>query len=223
MRKIFNAELTQLGSDLAEMSRLVETAISNAGTALATADLLMAEAVIVADEAIDSLERDLDTRCVHLLAQQAPVATDLRVLVTALRISSTLERMGDLARHVAEFSRRSYPNLAIPQSISGTFADMHVAATRVAQRTTALIETRDLDLAQSIEADDDLLDQLHGDNFTALLGGNWNGTAQQTVDTALLSRYFERFGDHAVSVARRIVYLVTGDFPEDSIHERFAG
>jgi len=221
MREIFEAELKQVGTDLSEMSRQVEIAIGNAGTALLTGDLQMAEAVIVADEAIDAYERDLDTRCVHLLAQQAPVATDLRVLVTALRISSTLERMGDLARHVAEFSRRSYPNLAIPQSISGTFADMHVAATRVAQRTTALIETRDLDLAQSIEADDDLLDQLHGDNVTELLGGNWNGTAQQTVDTALLSRYFERFGDHAVSVARRIVYLVTGDFPEDSIHERF--
>ena len=221
MREIFEAELKQVGSDLAEMSRQVEVAISNAGTALLTGNLQMAEAVIVADEQIDAFERDLDTRCVHLIAQQSPVATDLRVIVTALRISSTLERMGDLARHVAEFSRRSYPNLAIPQAISGTFADMHAASTRVAQRTTALIETRDLDLAKSIESDDDLLDALHEDNFTALLGGNWNGTAQQTVDTALLSRYFERFGDHAVSVARRVVYLVTGDFPEDNqVHDR---
>jgi len=216
MREIFEAELKQVGFDLSEMSRQVEKAISNAGTALLTGDLQMAEAVIVADQTIDSFERDLDTRCVHLLAQQAPVATDLRVIVTALRISATLERMGDLARHVAEFSRRSYPNLAIPPAISGTFTDMHVAATRVARRTTALIETRDLDLAKSIEEDDDLLDQLHEDNFTALLGGNWNGSPQQTVDTALLSRYFERFGDHAVSVARRIVYLVRGDFPEES-------
>lgn len=224
MREIFEAELKQVGSDLAEMSRQVEIAISNAGTALMTGDLKLAEAVIVADEAIDAYERDLDTRCVHLLAQQAPVATDLRVIVTALRISATLERMGDLARHVAEFSRRSYPNLAIPQAISGTFADMHTAATRVARQTTALIETRDLDLAKSIEADDDLLDALHEDNFTALLGGHWNGTAQQTVDTALLSRYFERFGDHAVSVARRVVFLVTGDFPEDHpSHERLRG
>ena len=215
MREIFESELKQVGTDLADMSRQVELAIDNAGTALLTGNLQMAEAVIVADEAIDALERDLETRCVHLLAQQAPVATDLRVIVTALRISSTLERMGDLARHVAEFSRRSYPNLAVPQAISGTFTEMHAAATRVAQRTTALIETRDLDLARSIEEDDDLIDQLHEDNFTALLGGNWNGSAQQTVDTALLSRYFERFGDHGVAVARRVVFLVTGDFPED--------
>ncbi|HEY8721308.1 phosphate signaling complex protein PhoU [Pengzhenrongella sp.] len=216
MREIFEAELKQIGTDLADMSRLVEVAIANAGTALLTGDLKMAEAVIVADEAINTLERDLDTRCVHLLAQQAPVATDLRVIVSALRISATLERMGDLARHVAEFARRSYPKLALPQAVSGTFAEMHAAATRVAQRTTSLLETRDVDLATSIDHDDDMLDELHEDNFTAMLGGHWNGTPQQTIDTALLSRYFERFGDHAVSVARRIVYLVSGDFPEDN-------
>ena len=216
MREIFEAELKQVGTDLADMSRLVEVAIANAGTALLTGDLRMAEAVIVADEAINALERDLDTRCVHLLAQQAPVATDLRVIVSALRISATLERMGDLARHVAEFARRSYPHLALPQAVSGTFTEMHTAATRVAQRTTSLLETRDIDLATSIDHDDDMLDALHEDNFTAMLGGHWNGTPQQTIDTALLSRYFERFGDHAVSVARRIVYLVSGDFPEDN-------
>jgi phosphate transport system protein len=216
MRKIFNAELTQLGTDLAEMSRLVEVAISNAGLALATGDLQMAEAVIVADEAIDALERDLDTRCVHLLAQQAPVATDLRVIVTALRMASTLERMGDLARHVAQISRRSYPRLAVPESLTDTFAQMHGAATRVAQQTTTLLETHDLELATNIERDDDLLDQLHEDTFTAVLGDAWTGSSQETVDVTLLSRYYERFGDHAVSVARRMVFLVTGEFLEDS-------
>jgi len=216
MRKIFNAELTQLGTDLAEMSRLVEVAISNAGDALMAGDLQKAEAVIVADEAIDSLERELDTRCVHLLAQQAPVATDLRIIVTALRMASTLERMGDLARHVAQISRRSYPRVAIPASLAGTFGQMHTAAMRVAQRTTTLLESHDLDLATSIERDDDLLDHLHEDTFTALLGGGWVGTSQETVDTTLLSRYYERFGDHGVSVARRMVYLVTGEYLEDS-------
>lgn len=215
MRKIFNAELTQLGSDLAEMSRLVEVAIGNAGTALMTGDLKMAEAVIVADEAIDSLERELDTRCVHLLAQQAPVATDLRVIVTALRMASTLERMGDLARHVAQVSRRSYPRLAVPEPLQSTFSEMNAAAVRVAQRTTTLLETHDLALATSIESDDDLLDHLHEDTFTALLGGTWAGSTQETVDTTLLSRYYERFGDHGVSIARRMVYLVTGEFIED--------
>ena len=215
MRKIFESELTQLGIDLTDMSRQVEVAISHAGTALLTGDLKLAESVIVGDEAIDASERDIATRCIQLIAQQAPVATDLRVIVTALRMSATLERMGDLARHLAEVTRRSYPRLAAPPAVSGTFTEMHAAATRVAQRTTTLLETHDLELATSIEHDDDLLDRLHEDTFTAVLGGNWNGSPQETVDTTLLSRYYERFGDHAVSIARRMVFLVTGEFIED--------
>ncbi|RHA40945.1 phosphate signaling complex PhoU family protein, partial [Cellulomonas rhizosphaerae] len=127
MRDIFEAELTQLGEDLAAMSRLVEHAITNAGIALLTADLALAESVIVDDAAIDAIEADIDERCVQLLAQQAPVATDLRVVVTSLRISASLERMGDLARHVAQVARGRYPRQAVPQSMSGTFAEMHDA------------------------------------------------------------------------------------------------
>ena len=217
MREIFEAELKQLGMDLVTMSRQVEVAIHNAGTALLTSDVQLAESVIIADGAIDAIERDLDERCVLMIAQQAPVATDLRVVVSALRMSATLERMGDLARHVAEVARGRYPRSAVPQSLSGTFAEMHDAATRVAQRTTQVLQTHDLGMAQSIERDDDLLDRLHEDTFTALLGGNWNGTPQETVDVTLLGRYYERFADHAVSIARRTTYLVTGDFKEESL------
>ncbi len=217
MREIFEAELKQLGADLVTMSEQVEAAIGNAGKALLTGDVPLAESVIVADAAIDALERDLDERCVLMIAQQAPVATDLRVVVSALRMSATLERMGDLARHVAEVARGRYPRSAVPQSLSGTFAEMHDAATRVAQRTTSVLQTHDLGMAQSIERDDDLLDRLHEDTFTALLGGNWNGSPQETVDVTLLGRYYERFGDHAVSIARRVTFLVTGDFKEESL------
>ncbi|MEN0127956.1 MAG: phosphate signaling complex protein PhoU [Brevundimonas sp.] len=210
MRDIFEAELTQLGEDLAAMSRLVEHAITSAGIALLTADLPLAETVIVDDAAIDALEADIDERCVQLLAQQAPVATDLRIVVTSLRISASLERMGDLARHIAQIARGRYPRTAVPQSLSGTFAEMHDAAVRVARRTSTLLTNRELALAESIEADDDLLDELHEDTFTALLGGSWVGNAQETIDVTLLGRYYERFGDHAVSVAKRVVYLVTG-------------
>jgi len=210
MRDIFEAELTQLGEDLAAMSRLVEHAITNAGIALLTADLALAESVIVDDAAIDAIEADIDERCVQLLAQQAPVATDLRVVVTSLRISASLERMGDLARHVAQVARGRYPRQAVPQSMSGTFAEMHDAAVRVARRTSTLLTNRELALAESIESDDDLLDELHEDTFTALLGGSWVGSPQETIDVTLLGRYYERFGDHAVSVAKRVVYLVTG-------------
>ena len=220
MREIFEAELKQLGADLVTMSEQVQVAISNAGTALLTGDVPLAESVIVADAAIDALERDLDERCVLMIAQQAPVATDLRIVISALRMSATLERMGDLARHVAEVARGRYPRPAVPQALSGTFAEMHEAASRVARRTTELLETHSLEMAQSIERDDDLLDRLHEDTFTALLGGNWNGTPQETVDVTLLGRYYERFGDHAVSIARRVTFLVTGDFKEEHLRVR---
>jgi phosphate transport system protein len=216
MRDIFDAELTQLGEDLVAMSGRVERAVTNAGVALLTADLPLAESVIADDLGIDAMERDLDERCVLLLAQQQPVATDLRIVVSALRMSATLERMGDLARHVAQVTRGRYPRHAVPLSLSGTFTEMHDAAVRVARRTTTLLENHDIALAESIETDDDLLDELHEDTFTAVLGGSWSGTAQETVDVTLLGRYYERFGDHAVSVARRVTYLVTGTHSEDA-------
>ncbi|WP_149203773.1 phosphate signaling complex protein PhoU [Actinotalea subterranea] len=215
MRDIFTAELTALGEDLTAMSRLVESAISSAGTALLTADLALAESVIADDHTIDAIERDLDERCVLLIAQQQPVARDLRVVVSALRMSSSLERMGDLARHVAAVARLRYPAKAIPADLESTFAEMHASAVSVAQRVTTVLASHDLALAEEIERDDDKLDRLHAETFGATLGGTQSLTAQETVDVTLCARYFERFGDHGVSVARRVVYLVTGDFADD--------
>ncbi|GAA1730532.1 phosphate signaling complex protein PhoU [Isoptericola hypogeus] len=218
MREIFEAELRQVGDDLIEMSRLVESAIRRAGTALLEADHQLAQEVIASDHAIDKLESALDERCVHLLAQQAPVATDLRIIITALRISASLERMGDLARHVAEVARGRYPAQAVPGPARETFVKMQAAAVHVAQRVTSLLATRDVALAAEVEQDDDLLDALHQDTFAASLAPGWAGTPQETIDVTLLGRYYERFGDHAVSVARRVTFLVTGDFDSEHAH-----
>ncbi|ROS78806.1 phosphate signaling complex protein PhoU [Cellulomonas sp. PhB143] len=220
MREIFEAELKQVGDDLLEMSTLVVQAVDKAGRALLEVDLGLAQEVIVADQAIDEIERELDARCVLLLAQQAPVATDLRVVVSALRMSATLERMGDLARHVAEIARGRYPEPATP-SLAGVFAQMHEAATRAARRVEALLQTRDLADADQIARDDDVLDALHQETFAAMLGGTWPGSTQETVDVTLLSRFYERFGDHSVSIAERVTFLVTGEFNE-AAHSRGA-
>ncbi len=211
MREVFEAELAQVGDDLSHLSQLVETAIDRAGIALRTADLEVAQVVISSDRAIDQLESDLAERCVLLLAQQAPVATDLRTVVSALRMSATLERMGDLARHIAQVARGRYPDQAIPPALATTFDRMHEAAVRVARRTTALMSTRDLAVAAAVERDDDLLDALHQDTFGALLDPSWAGTVQETIDVTLVGRYYERFGDHGVAIARRMSYLVTGN------------
>lgn len=211
MRQVFIAELEALGHDLVAMSRLVETAIDRAGTALLTADLALAEQVIEADRAIDAMEKDLDERCVLLIAQQQPVASDLRTVISALRMSASLERMGDLARHLAELARLRYPGAMVPEPLADLFDQLHDAAVRIAGEVTAVLEARDADMARAIDEDDDLLDRLHQDTFNATLGGTLDLTAQQVVDVTLAARYFERFGDHAVSVASRVIYIATGE------------
>ena len=215
MRTIFIAELAKLGDDLVTMSSLVETAVSTAGTALLTADLTLAESVIAGDAAIDALEGQIDERCIQILVKQQPVARDLRIVVTALRMTASLERMGDLAQHIAAVARLRYQATAVPGPMVHTFAEMVDAAVRVARRTTTLLETHDLELAAQIEADDDTLDDLHAKTFTSVLEPKWGGAPQEVIDVTLVGRYLERFGDHAVSIARRIVYLVTGGATDD--------
>lgn len=219
MRQIFDAELKQIGDDLISMAELVEVAVSNAGTALTEGDVTLAQQVIVGDAEIDALQRTLDERCVHILAQQAPVATDLRVVVSALRMSATLERMGDLARHIAQVARGRYPDLAIYAPARDTFARMASAAAEVSREVTQLLRTRDLELAAEIQTNDDVLDNLHAETFATMLSPDYTGTVQEAVDITLVGRYLERFGDHATSIARRILFLVTGEVDEFPIPE----
>lgn len=211
MRAIFDQELEQIGDDLLQMSKHVADAIRDASTALTNGDLELSERVIEADAKIDELERGLDERCITLLARQQPVATDLRVIVSALRMSSSIERMGDLARHIAQVVRLRYPEPAIPESAVRVFTDLSAAAIKVSQDIVELLSTHDLQLAAAVERDDDVLDQLHTETFRITLADSWTGSTAETVDVTLLARFYERFGDHAVAVARRITYLVTGD------------
>lgn len=220
MRDLFTRELDQVGRDLVRMATHVAAAIEQASTALQTADLALAEKVIDGDVAIDDLERALDERCVDLLARQAPVAGDLRLVVTALRMSASIERMGDLARHVAQIARGRYPQHALPDSMRETFDQMGAAAAQAARSVAELLESRDVELAARIEAADDTLDALHRDTFRVTLTQRDELSSQQIVDITLLGRYYERFGDHAVSVARRVTYLVTGD-PADFTTEGY--
>ena len=211
MRTLFTAEMSELRDDLVAMSQLVHTAITNASDALLTSDIELAQSVIAADAKLDDLEETVDERCVLLIAQQQPVGLDLRTIVASLRISAALERMGDLAQHIAEAARRAYPQSALPETHREIVEGMGTAAKQAAAEVVQLLESRDLNIAAGIVADDDTLDALHAQAYKSLLADEYEGDAQTTLDIALLSRYYERFGDHAVSVSRRIVYLVTGD------------
>lgn len=211
MRTLFTAEMSELADDLAAMARHVAVAIDRAGEALLTQNVELAQQVIAEDIQLDEIEETVDERCVLLIAQQQPVGLDLRTIIAALRISAALERMGDLAQHIAEFARRAYPDSAIPDSHIETMAAMAGAANKVALEVVELMERRDLNVAAGIVSDDDTLDDLHAASYRLMLSDGYTATPQEILNITLVSRYFERFGDHAVGVSRRIVYLVTGD------------
>jgi len=210
VRDIFNQELKQLGTDLASMAAQVATAIERAAESLRTGDIIVAEQVIDADERINDLQRDIDDMCVMLLARQQPVDRDLRNVISALRMAQTLERQGDLARHVAAIARGRYPLPPAPEPIFGLMVKMADAAVQAGRDVRTLIDTQDLELAAEIQRRDAELDALHRQSFQMILDPEIELTRQQVVDAVLMGRFLERFGDHSTSVARRMAYLVSG-------------
>jgi len=216
MRTSFHEELDKISEHLVEMTRLAGLAMSGATTALLDADLHLAESVIAADEQIDALRRETDEASIDILARQQPVATDLRRVVTAMRMSSDLERMGDLARHVAEVARLRYPDSAIQPLMRPTIQQMGQVAERIVAKAGLVIAGKDVQTALALERDDDEMDRLHRDVFTMLMDDKWKNGTEAAVDATLVARYYERFADHAVLVASGLVYLVTGEFPSQT-------
>ena len=210
MRAIFNQELKQRGSDLESMANPVATAIERAAESLRQGDIVIAEQVIDADERINDLQRDIDDLCVMLLARQQPVAGDLRNVLSALRMAQTLERQGDLARHVAAIARGRYPEPPLPEPVLGLILEMADLAVRAGKDVARLISTRDLELASVIQTNDAELDALHRRSFQMILDPAHDLSRQQVIDAVLMGRFLERFGDHSTSVASRVAYLVSG-------------
>jgi phosphate transport system protein len=212
MRQQFQQDLHSISDQLVEMTRLASSAMVRATTALLDADVHLAESVIESDKAIDAARETLDTLAVDLLARQAPVASDLRMVVTAMRVSADLERMGDLARHVAKVARLRYPDSAVPPECRATIQEMGHVAESLVTKVGSIIADQDLEAARQLEADDDVMDELHRELYGQLLDGKWQHGTEAAVDLTLLGRYYERYGDHAVSVALRVIYLVTGEY-----------
>ena len=210
MREVFQQELAEVRERLVQTSELVADAIEKATTAFSTQDVGLAEAVIAEDRRIDAAAASLDELAIDILARQQPVARDLRVIVSALRISASLERMGDLAEHIAQLSRYRFPEKVVPKGLRGTFKEMGKLDVAIARKLTRLLETEDPELAEEIRNDDDDVDELHLSVFEKVLGETWKGGATDTVDATLASRYHERFADHAVSIAKKVQYLQTG-------------
>ena len=216
MRHAFHDDLDTITDQLVEMTRLAGSAVARATTALLDADVHLAERVIAADDDLDAIRTEIDALSIDLLARQQPVATDLRIVVTSMRMSSDLERMGDLARHIAKVARLRYPDRAVPPALSAHILQMGQVAERIVAKAGSVIASKDTDAALSLEQDDDAMDELHRQLFEAILRDTGDGASdlsrETLVDLTLLGRYYERFADHAVSVAQRVVYLVTGEY-----------
>lgn len=212
MREVFHQSLEDVQDRLVEIADLVTVAIDRATRAFGTSDVALAEEVIEADAIIDEKAFALDELAIEILARQQPVARDLRIVVTALRVSASLERMGDMAEHIAQLARSRFPERAIPKGLKGTFTRMGELDVEVSRKLSELLRTQDLRIAEAIRDADDDIDELHVSVFEKVLGDSWKGEATATVDATLASRYHERFADHAVSVAKKVVYLATGDW-----------
>ena len=215
MREQFQEELDAVSSTLVQMAEMVKTAIESATTALLTADLTLAEKVIADDLIIDEMQHELDARTINLIARQSPVATDLRTLVTSLRMSADLERMGDLAHHIAKSARMRYPATAVPPELSLTIEEMSRVCGKIIEKTSLVLKNKDTDQALEVEKDDDEIDALHRKIITTLLDPNWKHGIETAIDMTLLGRYYERCADHAVSIARRVYFLVKGKYANE--------
>ncbi|MGH3672432.1 MAG: phosphate signaling complex protein PhoU [Pseudonocardiaceae bacterium] len=214
MRETFRAELDALISDLAGAIRLAEQMMTNASTALNQGDLALAELVIADEARTSALCDDMDQRCVSLLVLQAPVATDLRVVVAAMHVVGNVERMCSLAQHIAEIARMKQPAVPLPDDVRPVFARMSILATNLAEDAAKAIESQDPLSGDRLAEVDDEVDALRRRSFQILFSEDWSHGVEPAVDAALIGRYYERFADHAVAIARQVGFLVTGLLPE---------
>jgi phosphate transport system protein len=213
MRNAYAEELDSIFTDLAGICRRVEGAVELATASLMTGDAAIAERVISDDVEIDRAREKVEEDAFKLLSLQQPVATDLRTVVAALRMVSELERMGDLSVHVAKVARLRVPDLAVPEEVKPTITRMAAVAKDMVSRVHDIIVGRDVEAAIALGKDDEEMDGLRRQSFAELLSDDWAHGVEAAVDIALLGRYYERIADHAVSIANRVVFVVTGHHP----------
>ena len=215
MRNAFHDELEAVNNTLVDLGQRVAVSMAEATEALLNCDLELAEKVIKKDDEIDDIQHELDARTMAIIALQQPVAGDLRVLVTSLRMSADLERMGDMAHHIAKLARMRHPKCAVPDELKPVVKKLNEVVIRIIEKTSSVIAKHDVDLALELERDDDEIDQLHRQLFKILMDPSWKHGIEVAIDTTLLGRYYERCADHAVSVGRRIYYMVKGEYKSE--------
>jgi phosphate transport system protein len=213
VRNSYHDQLDQVTEGLVAMSRLVGRGVRDATSAVVAADSAAAERAIRGDAQVNELYRSVDALALTLLARQQPVASDLRTLVTGLRIATDLERAGDYAVHIAKVARRRLPAAVLPEQVRETVLEMGERTALITLKAGDVVGGRDLDLAQQLLHDDDAVDALHRGLFSLVFDEGNDFPVEVVVDITLVGRYYERLADHAVAVAGEVGYLVTGHHP----------
>lgn len=219
MREMFDQELESVQQRIVEIADSVFTIVTDATTALLEADVKAADRALAGAEIISEKALSLDELVIRSLALQAPVARDLRILVSTLRISASLERMSALASHIATIARFRFPDSAIPDSLSDTFDEMARLDVRLSKKLVKLLKNTSVDLARSIQAADARVDELHREVFEVVLDKSWKENAVHTVDVTLASRYLERIADHVVEISSKVSYLTTGEWSDADLED----
>ena len=215
MRVVFQQELKEVQDRLVLIAENATAIMEKASRAFLNNDVTLADEALALAEVNEHKALDLDELVIRVLATQSPVARDLRILVSALRMSASLERMGALAGHIAAIARYRYPGSAVPAALRTTFEDLARIDLELARKACNLLRNTDLDLAREIQAQDEAVDRLHRKVFDVVLADDWKENAMYTVDVTLASRYFERFADHVVDISSKVSFLQTGEWQEN--------
>lgn len=217
-RETLDDNLTQLQAMLDEMAPLAATAFRHASTALLENRVRLAEQVVARDPIIDGHRAAIELLAVETMALHQPMVAPLRSVVTALRCAQQLERMGDLAAHIAEvvprFARADGPSV-LPEQARPLFAEYGQRVAAMGDKAATVLRTRNVVMAAELDRDDDGVDAVHRSVFELMFGPDWTAGVPAAVDAALLARFHERYADHCVHLARHVVYAVTGGTPEE--------
>lgn len=214
MQGIFQNALADVQGRLVSLAENAESIMDKASRAFLNSDVTLADEALALAETNEAKALDLDELVIRVLATQSPVARDLRILVSALRMSASLERMGSLSSHIAAIARYRFPGSAVPASLRKTFEDMARIDLELVGKAIKLLQNTDMDLAREIQARDESVDRLHRKVFDVVLSPDWKENAMYTVDVTLASRYFERFADHVVDISSKVSFLQTGEWQD---------
>lgn len=214
-RRTFHEQLDEITRDITRLAGYVSESIPKGTEALLSNDLQLAQEIIDNDDVIDNLAIEIEERCYASLALQAPVASDLRAIIAAIRLVAEIERSGDLMTNVCKATRRIYPT-ELPPAVRGLLQQMSEEATKLFRMCMDSYVEGDSSLAAALDDIDDRLDELHADYIQAVLTWGGDGDIQPAVQLALIGRYYERIGDHAVNIGERVRYMVDGWLPEQA-------